>query len=106
MSALERISDSRQTARDVRSPAHAAPAARDRAVEVADQRLDAGIFPLLQEVPVERVIMAPFALLAELAAHEHRLCLLSASQTTRICLEPPLEIMLQCTICKVHKPIL
>ena len=42
-------------------------------VEIADQRLDAGIFRLIEQMPVERAIMIPFALLAEFAAHEHQL---------------------------------
>ena len=42
-------------------------------VEVADQRLDAGMFLLLEQMPVERTIVVPLALLAELAAHEHQL---------------------------------
>ena len=41
-------------------------------VQVADQRLDAGIFALLEQMPVERAIVVPFAFLAELAAHEHQ----------------------------------
>ena len=42
-------------------------------VEIADQGLDAGIFLLLEQMPVKRAIVAPFAFLAELAAHEHQL---------------------------------
>ena len=42
-------------------------------VEVADQVLDAGVPLLPQQVPVERLIVIPFALLAEFAAHEQEL---------------------------------
>ena len=42
-------------------------------VEIADQGLDAGVLLLLEQVPVERMIVIPFALLAELAAHEQQL---------------------------------
>src|SRR5260370_1094860 len=42
-------------------------------VEIADQGVDAGIFLLLEQMPVQRTIVIPLALLAELAAHEHQL---------------------------------
>src|SRR4051812_12884929 len=42
-------------------------------IEIADQAVDAGMTALAEQMPVERLIMIPFALLAELAAHEHQL---------------------------------
>ena len=42
-------------------------------VEVADQRLDTAMLGLIEQMPVERVIVVPLALLAELAAHEQQL---------------------------------
>ena len=42
-------------------------------VEIADQVLDAGVPLLPQQVPIERMIVIPFALLAEFAAHEQEL---------------------------------
>src|SRR6267378_2260201 len=42
-------------------------------VEISDQRLDACVFFLFEQMPVKRAIVIPFALLAELAAHEHQL---------------------------------
>src|SRR6202049_3130948 len=35
--------------------------------------MDAGMVLLLEQMPVERTIVAPLALLAEFAAHEHQL---------------------------------
>src|SRR5690348_10473159 len=43
------------------------------AVEVADQVLDAAVFRLLEQVPIEAVVMVPLAVLRELAAHEQQL---------------------------------
>src|SRR5690606_12113186 len=39
-------------------------------VEVAHEALQPGMLGLLEQVPVEAAVVAPFALLAELAAHE------------------------------------
>src|SRR5712691_1881590 len=41
-----------------------------KAVEIADQTLNAGMLRPLEQVPIERMVMPPFVLLAELAAHE------------------------------------
>ena len=42
-------------------------------VEIADQRLDAGMQRPLEQMPVERMVVPPFVLLAELTAHEQEL---------------------------------
>ena len=42
-------------------------------VEVADQRLHAGMPWLPEQVPVQGAVVIPFAFLAELAAHEQQL---------------------------------
>src|SRR5262245_54398702 len=43
------------------------------AVEITHQRLDAGVPWIVEKVPIERMVMSPFALLGELAAHEQEL---------------------------------
>src|SRR5215831_1756882 len=40
------------------------------AIEIADQRLNAGVSALRQQMPVERMTVAPFLLLRELVPHE------------------------------------
>src|SRR6266404_9197442 len=44
-----------------------------KTIEIADQSLHARMTGMLEKVPIKRVVMAPFALLAELAAHEQQL---------------------------------
>ena len=42
-------------------------------VEIAHQRLNAGMPRAVEQVPVERMVMPPFVFLAELVAHEQQL---------------------------------
>src|SRR5262249_40289655 len=42
-------------------------------IEVADQCLDAGVSPFVYKMPVERIVVCPFAFLAEFVAHEEKL---------------------------------
>src|ERR1700756_458883 len=43
------------------------------AVEVSDQSLNAGMPALVEQVPVQRMVVSPFAFLREFAAHEQEL---------------------------------
>src|SRR6266566_8083464 len=44
-----------------------------KTIEIADQSLDARMQRILEKMPIKRMVMAPFAFLAELAAHEQEL---------------------------------